>query len=109
MERSTRSRISSDHVYTMRQINQHTADVFREINESGEPAVITRRGRIIAIIHPLADSQVESAVIRQVIEGIEHKSQLTGETTLSRATSTEDVATQMGVAVHRYPEREIED
>lgn len=57
--------LSEAHVYSMRELNQHTARVLEEINTSGEPAAITKHGRFVALITPLADAQVESIVLRE--------------------------------------------
>ena len=54
--------------YTMRDLNMHTADVIREINETGEQAVITRHGRHVAILVPVANERVEAAVLQAVLE-----------------------------------------
>jgi len=56
-----------DRVYTMRELNQRTAEVIKEINESGKPGVITRHGRFVALITPLANKDVEAAVLSAVL------------------------------------------
>jgi prevent-host-death family protein len=55
-------------LYTMRELNQHTADVIKRVNETRKPAVITRHGHFVALITPLADVQVESAVLGAVVD-----------------------------------------
>jgi antitoxin (DNA-binding transcriptional repressor) of toxin-antitoxin stability system len=50
-------------VYTMTELNQQTARVLEEINASGRPAVITRHGRFVAMVSPLAAGQVETAAL----------------------------------------------
>lgn len=61
-------KVGSTHVYTMRELNQRTADVIREINESGEPAAITRRGRFVALVTPLADQAVEATAVAAALQ-----------------------------------------
>jgi prevent-host-death family protein len=85
----TSRRVASSHLYTMRELNQNTAKVLREINESGEPALITRQGRPIALITPLAEERVEAAVLGAVLESLP---QLTGEEPLSEVREPEEVA-----------------
>jgi antitoxin (DNA-binding transcriptional repressor) of toxin-antitoxin stability system len=51
--------------YTMRELSQRTAQVIEEINESGEQALITKHGRIVALVTPLQHAQVESIVLSQ--------------------------------------------
>jgi prevent-host-death family protein len=50
-------------IYTMRDLNQQTARVMNEIATSERPAFITRHGRFVAVITPLAPGQVESRVL----------------------------------------------
>lgn len=88
-------RIASSHCcYTMRELNQNTAKVLREINESGEPALVTRQGRPIALITPLADEHVEATMLGAFLESIP---QLTGEEPLSEVREPEEVAKDAGI------------
>ena len=57
-------------VYTMRDLNQQTAHIMAEIENSGKPAFITKHGRFVAIITPLAPGQVESRVLAEMERGI---------------------------------------
>jgi prevent-host-death family protein len=57
-------------VYTMRDLNQHTASVMREIEKTGKPAFITKHGRFVAIISPLESGQVESRVLAEMAREI---------------------------------------
>jgi antitoxin (DNA-binding transcriptional repressor) of toxin-antitoxin stability system len=50
-------------VFTVRDLNQRTGQVMDEIEKYQRPAVITRRGRFVALIQPLAAGQVESLVL----------------------------------------------
>lgn len=62
--------VASSHTYSMRELNQNTAQVIREINESGEPALITRQGRLVALLTPLANARVEAAVLAAALESV---------------------------------------
>ena len=53
--------VEAPRVYTMTELNQQTARVLEEVNESGRPAVVTRHGRFLALLTPLAG--VESAAL----------------------------------------------
>jgi prevent-host-death family protein len=53
-------------VYTMRELNQRTAEVMREIEEHKAPAFITKHGRFVAMITPLQPGQVESRVLAEM-------------------------------------------
>jgi antitoxin (DNA-binding transcriptional repressor) of toxin-antitoxin stability system len=55
--------LSEAKIYTMRELNQNTAQVIDEINRSGQPAAVTKHGRFVALIHPLLDTQIESLVL----------------------------------------------
>jgi antitoxin (DNA-binding transcriptional repressor) of toxin-antitoxin stability system len=58
-------------VYTMRELNQSTARVMAEIEASDTPAFITKHGRFIAMITPLASGDVESRVLAAMAQEIE--------------------------------------
>jgi antitoxin (DNA-binding transcriptional repressor) of toxin-antitoxin stability system len=55
--------VEAARVYSVSQLNQHTAQVLEEINQSKRPAVVTRHGRFVALITPLAGVGVESVVL----------------------------------------------
>jgi len=83
--------ISQDRIYTMRQLNQQTADVLREINERGETALITRHGRFIAAIVPLANTDIEANLVGKILREAEYKTQLLGERDLEEVAETKTV------------------
>ena len=58
-------RIDAPLTYTMTELNQQTARVLEEVNASGRPAVVTRHGRFVALISPLAAGEVEEAALRR--------------------------------------------
>jgi prevent-host-death family protein len=62
-------------VYTMRDLNQQTARIMGEVEKTGKPAFITRHGRFIAIITPLAPGQVESRVLAEMARDIGKRKQ----------------------------------
>lgn len=55
--------VEAPRIYTMTELNQQTARVLEEVNESGRPAVITRHGRFVAMLTPLSAGQVEAAAL----------------------------------------------
>ena len=57
-------------VYTMRDLNQQTARIMSEIENSGKPAFITSHGRFVAMITPLTPGQVESRVLAEMAREI---------------------------------------
>ena len=57
-------------VYTMRDLNQHTAEVMKEIEEHKAPAFITKHGRFVAMITPLEPGQIESRVLADMAREI---------------------------------------
>ncbi|WP_131701813.1 type II toxin-antitoxin system Phd/YefM family antitoxin [Mycolicibacterium elephantis] len=86
---------SRAHIYTMRYLNQHTAEVINEINRTDEPAVITLRGRFIALIAPLEQIDVESALSYSLMEESENVSQLIGDHTSSEIYSIEEATEKL--------------
>ena len=69
---SPMSRVDGDDplVYTVRDLNQRTASIISEIEMAGKPAFITRHGRFVAMITPLAPGQVESHVLAEMAREI---------------------------------------
>lgn len=55
-------------IFTMRELNQRTADVLKAINKSGEPAVITRHGRFVALITPLEGRNLEGRLVAAMLK-----------------------------------------
>jgi prevent-host-death family protein len=58
-----RIRLDETKTYTMRELNQRTAQVLDEINDSRAPAAITKHGRFVALITPLRDFEIEAMVL----------------------------------------------
>lgn len=56
-------------IYTMRQLNQQTAFVMKQIGKSGRPALISRLGRFVARITPV-QADVEERVLSEMAMGI---------------------------------------
>ena len=57
-------------IYSMRELGRQAGRIVREIENSGKPAFITRYGRFIATITPLASGQVESEVLPEMARQI---------------------------------------
>lgn len=55
--------VEAAQVFSVSQLNQHTAQVLDEINQSKLPAVVTKHGRFVALITPLAGVEVETVVL----------------------------------------------
>lgn len=91
------SQLGSEQIYSMRELNQRTAEVIREINESGVPAAITRHGRFVALITPLTNADVESTVLSAIIDAAENPSQLRGKTSPESLKSPEELAEELDV------------
>lgn len=66
------SRVDGDDplVYTMRELDQRMASIISEIETTGKPAYVTRHGRFVAMITPLAPGQVESRVLAEMAREI---------------------------------------
>ena len=90
---SPQAQVASSHTYSMRELNQNTAHVIREINESGEPALITRQGRPVALITPLANVRVEAAVLTAARESV---SVLNTAESVGKIHTSEEVGRDLG-------------
>ena len=62
-------------VFTMRELNQQTARIMGQIEKAGKPAFITRHGRFVALIMPLASGQVESRVLAEMTRELARRDQ----------------------------------
>jgi antitoxin (DNA-binding transcriptional repressor) of toxin-antitoxin stability system len=73
----TTSKLSTDKVlvYTMRDLDQHTARVMAEIEKTGKPALVTKHGRFVAMITPLRPGQIESRVLAKMAREIGKRDQ----------------------------------
>ncbi|MEV7252596.1 hypothetical protein [Streptomyces cyaneofuscatus] len=47
-------------VVTMRELANRPSQIMRELNESNQPAVVTKHGKFVALIQPLAGARVEA-------------------------------------------------
>jgi antitoxin (DNA-binding transcriptional repressor) of toxin-antitoxin stability system len=62
-------------VFTMRELNQQTARIMGQIEKTGKPAFVTRHGRFVALIMPLASGQVESRVLAEMTRELTRQDQ----------------------------------
>ncbi|GAA1266204.1 type II toxin-antitoxin system Phd/YefM family antitoxin [Saccharothrix xinjiangensis] len=60
---TTKTALANVKTYTMRELNQNTAHVLDEINDSHKPAIITKHGRFVALVTPLRDVEIEQLVL----------------------------------------------
>jgi prevent-host-death family protein len=58
----------SDRIYTMKQFSRRTAGILKEVNDDGRPALITRRGRFIAMVTPITGENAESTAIGAIVD-----------------------------------------
>lgn len=101
------TRPAAKQVYKMRELSQYTARVIQEISDSGEPALITLRGRFVAVIKPLADGELEGRLISAALEqsAVETYGSLGGRPPLS----TEEAAERLGIALPPYSDRDVSE
>ncbi|SPM40547.1 hypothetical protein AU192_16405 [Mycobacterium numidiamassiliense] len=91
--------IAQVHLYTMRELNQDTAGTIQRINETNTPGIITRHGRFVAVIHPLANTPIESVAIANALKDIETRNQLVGDSTVGKIYSAEEAANELNLTV----------
>lgn len=51
--------LGSARIVTVRELARDTASVLKEINDTGEPAVVSRHGKLIAVLAPLGGAKLE--------------------------------------------------
>ncbi|NIK56831.1 type II toxin-antitoxin system Phd/YefM family antitoxin [Kribbella shirazensis] len=79
-------------VYRMRDLNQHTAGVLKDINDSGRPAFITRHGRFVAMITPLEGQNIEGRLIAALLD-----EQAQGSPGATESLPTDALASRLGI------------
>ena len=89
--------------YTIAELNQQTSRVLDEINASGEPALITKHGRMVALIRPLVGMSIESIVLSR---DTEFTRSLAADDAGEVGTQAEELAERLGVALHSPPSPE---
>ncbi|MCM1943499.1 hypothetical protein NC239_35465 [Streptomyces sp. G3] len=68
----TKISLDKARVVTARELAHGTSRILRELQEAGRPALVTKHGRYIAVIQPLADAEVEAISLRSLaLEGLE--------------------------------------
>ncbi|MHA3020457.1 hypothetical protein ACXPWS_09295 [Mycobacterium sp. BMJ-28] len=87
------------HLYTMRELAHHTAELVESINQSGMPAVITQSGRFVAIVYPLEFRNVESGSTARFLEDDASLAQLEKQSVSAGVSTTQNAAAQVGVAL----------
>ena len=86
-------------VKTMRELNQETANVIRVANEENCSVAITRRGRFIALINPLANAGIEGKVIEQFLGDSPEYDRITGMLPARRVLRAQAVADDLDIVV----------
>lgn len=61
------SRETGPLLVTMRELSEDTAGVLARVNEQNRPAVVTRHGRLVALVQPLFGRNVEGAAIAALL------------------------------------------
>ena len=56
--------LGSARIITVRELSRDTAAVLREINESGEPAIVSKHGRLVAMLAPLDGAKLELVALQ---------------------------------------------
>ena len=82
------------HLVTMRELNQNTAAVIDAVNESGQPAVVTKHGRFVALLTPLAGQNLEGRLAARLLE--EQGVLAPGEVEVQPGKSTADLMRDLG-------------
>jgi hypothetical protein len=57
-------------VFSIGELDQQTARIMSQIEKSRKPAIITRDGRFVATITPLAPGQAESVALSEITRQI---------------------------------------
>lgn len=85
-------------LYTLRQLHDNTAAIMEAVNTQNRPAVITRMGRFIALVQPLANIEnLEGKLIGRAIECGDIKLESPDESSVSNESVEIDTNQMMGI------------
>ncbi len=97
------TRLNEAKIYTMRQLNQDTGGVLREIAEAGQPAFVTRRGRFVARITPVPPGALEVQALSVLATNGDFKAQYAGSSSADGIVTSEQVRAELA-AIRQTPE-----
>ena len=60
-------RVKMRRLVTMRELNQQTSEVMNELLDSGDPTIVTRYGRPVAVITPISPS-AEATLLSRLVD-----------------------------------------
>ena len=84
-------------LFTMRDLNHDTAGVIQAINDSGEPAVITKHGRFVALITPLAGRNFEGRLVGELLRQGQERDLVADTSEDDPGLTTAELAEELGV------------
>jgi antitoxin (DNA-binding transcriptional repressor) of toxin-antitoxin stability system len=91
--------LSNAKTFTVRDLNQRTAWVLEEINKHQQPGLITRYGRIVAALVPVAHQEIAEIVLgpaTDVGRELETQARAVDEGVMPTR-SAEDIAAEFGI------------
>ncbi|WP_236244208.1 type II toxin-antitoxin system Phd/YefM family antitoxin [Streptomyces sp. CC210A] len=88
--------LGSARIVTMRELSANAAAVVRDINKDGRPALVTKHGRFVAVLTPIAGVRVEAIAIEKMMDSLPQPDDLDDEMRESSADGA-DVARQLGL------------
>lgn len=100
--------LGKDRIVTMRELSQATGKVMGEILEENRPAMVTKHGRFLAVIVPVAGDKIESFVLAHLDEFV-GLHDFDDQETEVRSVSTEEAAKDLGFSPDKLAGRSETD
>lgn len=83
-------------IVTMRELSNNAANVVRDVNEDGRPALVTKHGRFVAVLTPIAGVRVEAIAIEKMGGSLPQPADLDDEMTES-SVDGQEAAKRLGL------------
>lgn len=95
-----RPTVTEPRLVSMRELSQNTSGVISEVVDAGQTAVVSKRGRLVALIVPIPPGAIESAALDRALSFEPgHFRLIAEESDSSGALSTAEAADALGIEV----------
>ena len=81
--------------FGIRELGREASKIIRNVEETGEPALVTNHGRLAAAVIPLDADQLEDFVLAQASEFAKHLREAEADLTAGRAVPASDLFAEL--------------
>lgn len=84
--------LASARIITARELSRDTAAVLNELNEKNEPAIVSRHGKFVALLTPLAGAKLELHALQALSSELPTGSDIDDDEAHGGSVSLDDVS-----------------